>query len=189
MYFCIGVEDLEDYDLLGEKLLDLSGIVFRKHFYASYRDKDDLVSIGVLKALSLLDGGNFDERKGTLLNFLYTGMRNEMHNYLYHKNKKIKVGVEVSEYVEDIYFESDCFKVDFGCVREICKDFGFYGDFCLEVVRELGLRGFVLMDVDRNIYVSNSGINRDSSFTKEFLDDLVDRLCGAVIWKSREYSL
>ena len=44
-------EDLVNEEVLASKLVTLAEIVVRKHFYASVSEKDDLVSIGVLKAL------------------------------------------------------------------------------------------------------------------------------------------
>ena len=52
-------KDLENPDVLANKLITLAEIVVRKHFYSSSHEKEDLVSIGVLKALSMINDGNF----------------------------------------------------------------------------------------------------------------------------------
>jgi hypothetical protein len=176
------VNDILDNEILGAKLVDLSGIVFRKHFYANMGDKEDLLSVGVLKAYTLIKNGNFCENKGTVLNYLYTGMRNEMHNYLYHQKKKIKVD-DVSESTHDIYFEEECFEIDYNLVSEVCVKFLVYGDLRNMVKEELENRGFNVLGVIANIRRVRF------LFEENFRLDLIDRLCGAVVWKSREYSL
>jgi hypothetical protein len=181
---CITSKDIEDISTIGEKLLDLAGIVFRKHFYASYEEKEDLISIGVLKALTLISGGTFDNEKGKVINFLYTGMRNEMHNYIYHKNKKIKGMDVLGESVFDVYFEDDGFEIDFCFVAEVCSGFLIYGDLKFEVSEELKRRGFCVVGIQDDIISESSLV-----ISEEFKKDLLDRLCGVVLWKSRECSL
>jgi hypothetical protein len=184
--FKITVDDMKDSVVFGEKLMNLAGIVFRKHFYASYGDKEDLISIGVLKALTLLDDGNFDTGRGTLINFLYTGMRNEMHNYLYHKNKKVKILEDVKEFADDLYFESDSYSINLNIVIDVCNSFSMYGDLYEEVCMSLVLRGYIIKDRSTKVKVlKNSKITLDK-FSPEFKKDLIDRLCGVIMWKHQE---
>lgn len=182
MSFCITKKDIQDADVLGAKLVDLAGIVFRKHFYANMVDKEDLVSVGILKALSLIKVGNWNENKGTVLNYLYAGMRNEMHNYLYHQRKEIRVEEIAYGGTSDIYFEEECFRIELGIISEVCDSFRMYGDMRNVVTAELENRGF-------SVVGHANTKNMRFAFDKEFKEDFVDRLCGAVIWKSREYSL
>ena len=51
----------------------------------------------VIKGYELTVGGNFDCTKGTWRNFLYTGMRNEMTNFLYRHNKETPVNDVIRE--------------------------------------------------------------------------------------------
>lgn len=75
-----------------EDILDLADIIIAKHFYInSALEKEDLKSIGVLKALEALNNGIFDKSKGSIKNYCYTGMRNEMKNYLYRMSKLVAV--------------------------------------------------------------------------------------------------
>lgn len=182
MSFCITDEDITDVSTIGEKLMDLAGIVFRKHFYASYEEREDLISVGVLKALSLIDGGNFNQEKGKVLNFLYTGMRNEMHNYLYHRNKKIKGNDVLSETTNDVYFEDEGFVIEFCSIAEVCSEFLVYGDLKYEVIDEMKKRGFAVAGTQEDEVSCGS-----YAMSVEFHKDLLDRLCGAVLWKSREF--
>lgn len=181
MSFCITKEDIRDNEVLGDKLVDLAGIVFRKHFYASMGDKEDLISVGILKAISLIKGGNWNESKGTVLNYLYAGMRNEMHNYLYHQRKEIKVEEVLYGCTTDNYFEDECFKIEYEIIELVCKDFLMYGDLRNLVGVELKNRGFSVSGYEN---IKNSRF----LFEEDFKIDLIDRLCGAVLWKSREYS-
>lgn len=82
-----------------ERLTKLATIVLNKHFsYVPACVKEDLIQCAVIKAYQMTIQGNFNEKKGTWRNFLYTGMRNEMTNYLYRNSK------------------------EFACVDEIIKD-------------------------------------------------------------------
>ena len=100
-------KDLGNPDVLAGKLITLAEIVVRKHFYSSINEKEDLVSIGVLKALNMINDGKFSKKKGNFATFIYTGMRNDMHNYLYHQNKFNLVDIDtmIDSGSGDFYFE------------------------------------------------------------------------------------
>lgn len=76
-------------------LMMLSEIVMNTHYSYARSEKDDLRSVGVSKALSLLEIGTFDPKRSSLKNYLYTGMRNEMKNYLYKLGREVPVDDEV----------------------------------------------------------------------------------------------
>ena len=79
-----------------QNLLTLCEVVMNTHYsYALSTDKEDLKSVGILKALELLHNGDFDPSRSTLKNYLYTGMRNEMKNYLYKTGKDVVVDDEI----------------------------------------------------------------------------------------------
>lgn len=64
----------------------LADYVSRRHFPAfSASQREELVAIGRLKSLELLRKGEYDPRRAPLLNYLYTGMRNNMS----HEVKRI----------------------------------------------------------------------------------------------------
>lgn len=70
-------------------LNDLCDIVLNVHYsYVLPVDREDLVSVGVIKALELLKAGCFDVERSSLKNYLYTGIRNEMKNYIYKNRGK-----------------------------------------------------------------------------------------------------
>lgn len=69
------------------RVVKLVEIVYQKHFSYLTQDKEDLISIGVIKAISMLERGDFDSTKGDMMNYLYSGIRNSIYNY-YTKNIK-----------------------------------------------------------------------------------------------------
>ena len=92
-----GKLDLNSYNL--EALENLVNVVVNKHF-SHYNELEDLVSVGLLKCIELLEVNAFDPvkypAKSALKNFLYTGIRNEVGNYIYHnKNNKKEVVTDI----------------------------------------------------------------------------------------------
>lgn len=188
MAFRFSEKDLEDRELLGAKLMDLASIVYSRHYYASYRERDDLISVGVLKCLSLIYNGGWDRSKGPLFNYLYSGVRNEMHNYLYKINKDVCMDEffddagEVST-THDTYFEEDLLSIDYGVVESVLGSFSMYGDLGCSIYSELVHRGFRVRNNPSDGEDNSSNII--SSYGKDFYHDLVNRLVGAVLWKSQ----
>lgn len=71
-----------------EDLDHLCTIIINSHYsYVNEYDKADLRQEGMIKALDLLASGAFDPTVSSLKNYLYTGLRNEMKNYLYRNTK------------------------------------------------------------------------------------------------------
>ena len=64
-------------------------VVFYKYFnyVTNEQTKQDLFQEGYLKAYELLNNGNYDPSM-SLRNFIYTGARNTMTNYMYHNKKE-----------------------------------------------------------------------------------------------------
>lgn len=189
-------KDLENEDILAKKLITLSEIVVRKHFYASANDKEDLVSIGVLKALKMIKSNNFENSKGNFATFLYTGMRNDMHNYLYHKNKFNLVGLSmlIDEGKEDNYFNTEYSYIRYEIVHSVCMCFtcNFGDNIESEVLDRLESVGFIILYPDeimkryRNeVKVCSSDILLDK-YGKETKEDIIDRIIGIILWKLNE---
>ena len=129
-------EDINNPDALGEKLIQLAEIIVRKHFYASLKDKEDLVSVGVLKALQLINGNSWTRQRGSFLNYIYSGMRNDMHNYLYHQNKFSTVDTDAmlevpsERSIEENYVAEEACDVEYGLIHSICINFtGAFGNY------------------------------------------------------------
>lgn len=73
-----------------EDLRTLCDIVLNTHYsYVLPVDREDLISVGMVKCLDLLRKSGFDSKRSSLKNYLYTGIRNEMKNYLYRSRKEV----------------------------------------------------------------------------------------------------
>jgi hypothetical protein len=109
-------------------------------------------------------------------------MRNEMHNYLYRNSREITCENFYEESKNDIYFESENFKIDYKVIEEVCNNFKFYGSLERPVAVNLRDMGFKVVNT-RNI--DSGGFSQGYSI--DFCKDVINRISGAVIWKSREY--
>lgn len=187
-------KDLEDQDLLASKLITLAEIVVRKHFYSSINEKEDLVSIGVLKALTMISEGKFSTKKGNFATFIYTGMRNDMHNYLYHQNKFNLVDIDtmIESGSGDYYFEDESCTIEYGIIHAVCMRFSrsigdFLEDYVMSVLSDSGYHVVGMGDLrpHANSFCKEGNADR---YTKEVLDDIVSRVVGLVLWKKRERS-
>lgn len=187
-------KDLENQDVLAEKLITLAEIVVRKHFYASLQDKEDLVSIGVLKALTMISSGNWDKSKGNFMTYIYTGMRNDMHNYLYHENKFDTTDLDVlsDRGKEDEYFESDEVFMSYSLIHSVCLNFiPSFGD---------NIERLVLLELEEMGYVIKGRVEPDSAYSyccdlvvdeygEDAQKDIVSRIIGIILWKKKEYGI
>lgn len=185
--------DLGNPDALAQKIMTLAEIVVRKHFYASENEKEDLRSIGILKAYTMLSEGNFDNSKGNLATYLYTGMRNDMHNYLYHQNKFNLTDIDnlIEDGSEDTYFQDDTVYLEYGLVHSVCiKFFPAFGDAIeadvIETLKNLGytITGMIASECDRALSCCNDILL--DRYGKEAKEDIIGRLVGLIIWKRCE---
>lgn len=92
--------------------------------------KKDLFQIGYLKAYELLNNGNYDPSQ-SLRNFIYTGVRNEMHNTLYHLNKIQTVDLDQLDKYDNIvgYHSTTDYSIEVKYVYDICSKFSRNGDY------------------------------------------------------------
>lgn len=77
----------EQVKALGE----LAGRVFGRYFYGYKQHKDDLLQEATLKGWRLIQDGAFDSDRSSLYNYLFTGMRNEMTNFV-KKIREVSMG-------------------------------------------------------------------------------------------------
>lgn len=89
----------EGYD----ELHKLAETVYNK-YYTYYKDKDDLIQVGIIKAIEIIPNYN---PKFQLRNYIYTGMRNEMRNYIYRNTRFFPVeddilNINVSTYLSSL---------------------------------------------------------------------------------------
>lgn len=186
-------KDLENPDVLAQKLITLSEIIIRKHFYASVRDKEDLVSVGVLKAYEMINSGNFDMTKGKFTSFIYTGMRNSIHNYLYHEYKFNTD--DVDEMIDcgrdDNYFEDDEISLSYSLIHTVCMSFmPVFGDNIeYPVLSSLEAMGYSIKGRKDTNKVPSAFLYCDNlvyEYGKEAEDDVISRIIGIILWKKRD---
>ena len=187
MAFNLCEEDLKDDTILCEKLVNLSSIVYTRHFYANGNEKQDLISVGVLKALSLVRGGKWDPEKGKLITYLYTGIRNEMHNYIYRISREVLMDNEFIDMQGSLEIEAEdtsFLEIRYEVVQEVCESFKRFGDISPVVALSLNGKGFKVVGAEgAKVEVEFE------EFNEEFYIELIDRVGGAVLWKNREYYL
>lgn len=190
-------QDLLDENILANKLVTLAEIIVRKHFYASSNDSEDLISIGVLKALSMIKDNKFVKSKGNFASFLYTGMRNDMHNYLYHQNKFNTVDIDelASEIVDNTVLEdmsTSDYTIEYSLIHTVCMKFApLYGDAIeqqvVNCIKESGFDIVGMMDSSIPHTFSYCNDLLKDSYSEAIRDDVIGRLVGLIIWKKSEH--
>jgi hypothetical protein len=187
-------EDLQNPDVLGQKLITLAEIVVRKHFYASWKDKDDLVSVGVLKALNLISSQGWTKSRGSFVNYIYSGMRNDMHNYLYHQNKFNIVDYENLPETgnDDRYFEDEGCEIELSLIHSVCMRFTeSFGDAIeYEVIHKMKSLGFNIKGMvepeSSHTLMCCTNILREE-YGKSTEEDMIGRIIGLILWKKKEH--
>lgn len=183
-------DDLNNEEVLSKKLITLAEIIVRKHFYASTADKDDLVSIGVLKAIRMIHSDNFRSDKGNLCTFLYTGMRNDIHNYLYHKNKFDTVDIDNTfddGGKSDFYFEDEVAKIDYSLIHLVCMKFSRqFGNFIEdEIIKKLKYYGFII-----DGYIEScSNEDKDVLVDEAYKEEVIQRALGLLFWELKQHEM
>lgn len=188
-------KDLEDPEVLGEKLFTLAEIVVARHYYASSaRFFDDMRSVAVLKALSMIKDDHFDKKKGNFASFIYTGMRNEVHNFLYHENKRdyVDLDVLIDQGEDDNYFVNEEGKVyiSYSLIHSVCMSF-------MPVFGE-NIENLVILKLEEIGYTIKGRKAKDSpafvyrydpikeEYGKDAEDEIISRLIGIILWRRKE---
>lgn len=151
---------MNDNFSLYEMVDNIVQVVFYTHFsYITEPElKKDLWQIGFLKAYELLNNGNYDPTM-SLRNFLYTGIRNEMHNTLYHLGKIKTVSLDELDVYKNVvgYTQTREYTVEEEIVNSVCKKFRRHGNYTPFVINYLIKLGLIEGDrcseceVDRNL--------------------------------------
>ena len=127
---------------IGDMIDNIVEVVLNTH-YNYITDEDtrlDLMQEGYLKAYELLKTGTYDPRRN-LRNYLYTGVRNAMQNYLYHDRKEDHQDLEDVE----MFIEGESVtevRVNMKTVAKICEKYDSYGDYrpvALKYLKEINL--------------------------------------------------
>lgn len=136
---------------------NIVNVVFYKHFnyITNQQLKQDLFQEGYLKAYELLNNGNYDPSM-PLRNFIYTGVRNAMHNYLYHHAKEEHVDLTELDKYENIVgvYDTHDFNIEADFIKSITDRYKRYGNFYIPVVEylnKLGLTNIEVQHVDQQL--------------------------------------
>lgn len=165
-------------------------VVFYTHFsYITDQElRKDLWQIGYLKAYELLNNGNYDPTM-SLRNFLYTGIRNEMHNTLYHLGKIPTVSLSDLDVYENVigYTQTRDYYVDDKVVRQIAKRFKKHGDYYPILIKFLEGTGIIDHNTVNNClkkrYPNKDIMNLEFS-EEEYI--MQDSLKALTLWKLYE---
>lgn len=160
-------------DAICEQLMQLSEIVLNKHYsFVSSYDRDDLKSEAVIKAIELIKEEKFDHNKSSLKNFLYTGMRNAMQNYLYHNKKEIpqeEFYVGVSDNVSVALGE-----VSYSVVYSVVSDYTRRNQISIRDICDYIISmGFRVVGIPSNLQSGN------------MLESLKEKLVCLILWKNQ----
>lgn len=188
--------DLKDPEVLGEKLMTLAEIVISRHYYASSaRYFEDMRSIAVLKALSMIGAGYFDSKKGNFVTLLYSGMRNEVHNWLYHENKKEFVDIDTlpDQGEEANYFnDEDKIYISYSLIHSVCMSFmpAFGENIENKVIESLSDMGY---NIKGRKAVSSPAFSYSYNYDpiqdeygESAEEEIISRLIGIILWKRKE---
>mgnify|MGYP000123086070 CR=1 FL=1 len=163
-----------------DELQQLSQIVANNHFaYVGYHDREDLLLEGQAKGLELIKSCRFDPDYGApLKNFVYTGMRNEMTNYLYRKKREYPVEEFYGDQNKSAEMSLEEYKLDYrvieGIINKYKKRYGDYSGIVVDSLREMGFD----VQVDKKLIE-----------LEDYDKNLKRRLVIICIWRIREYFL
>ena len=163
-----------------DELKQLSQIVANNHFaYVDYHTRQDLLVEGQAKGIELIQSCRFDPDYGApLKNFVYTGMRNEMTNYLYRQKREYPVEEFYGDQDKSDKMNLEHYDLDYEVIKDILERYKKrYGDYSGLIVEELIELGF------------NVHCNRDLVVKIDYDEDLKGRLVTLCIWKIREFYL
>jgi hypothetical protein len=154
----------------------LSEIVANKHYSKVLPHvKEDLIAEGVLKGLKLLDGGRFDSGITSLKNYLYSGLRNEMQNYLYRSRRETPVEEDYQK--TDDRTRCDEIVVKAKEIQSVLNEFEVpYSDYYQSVAIKLRDMGFVV----------SPRVEDDNRVDHPINEKVRERLVCLIVWKKAE---
>lgn len=136
---------------------NIVNVVFYKYFsyVTNPHIKQDLFQEGYLKAYELLNNGNYDPSM-PLRNFIYTGVRNAMTNYMYHYRKESHADLSELDKYENIIgvYDIEDYDIDINLIRKVCSTFNRYGDYFVPVMKYLkniGLTQYNVNEVEQEL--------------------------------------
>ena len=118
--------------------------VFYSHFsYVLDPDlKQDLMQEGFLVAYELVKSNTYDASK-SLRNYIYTGVRNGMTNYMYHNKKEMHNNLDVVVENQVKSEEQYLYDIDLTIVYDICIQYEPLGDYYNTALKYLSSLGII----------------------------------------------
>lgn len=154
---------------------NIVNVVYYKYFNYNTNPtvKQDLFQEGFMKAYELLNNGNYDPTM-SLRNFIFTGVRNAMTNYMYHHRKESHVDVDLLEkqerYKEVVGVKDGVeFDIDVQLIADVCKPFRKFGDYFTPTIIYLNKLGIVNLELEP----------KDEELDETMLEAIITN----VIWK------
>ena len=132
-------------------------VVRRMFFYYVY-DKDtidDLKQEGYLIIYELLEKGLYDPSKN-LRNYLFTGVRNAMTNYLYHVKKESHADLSDLDKYENVVgvYDIEEYDIDVELIKSITDRYSSYGNLyipVMEYLNNIGITKVVVQHIEQQI--------------------------------------
>lgn len=147
--------------MVGQSMYDIIdnivNVVFYKYF--SYvtdpQLKEDLFQEGYLKAYELLNNGNYDPTM-PLRNFIFTGVRNAMTNYLYHVKKESHTDLSDLDKYENVVgvYDIEEYDIDIELIKSITDRYSSYGNLyvpVIEYLNNIGITKVVVQHIEQQI--------------------------------------
>ena len=159
----------------------LCEIVLNKHYsYVELSVREDLISVGHLKILEMLNKKEFNPTRSSLKNYLYTCVRNEMGNYLYRNTKEIQIDEEILYSLNEskanvtLDMEKAIIFIPLEEVVTVIKLFKVPRTSIINIVHRLGILGLKVQGF--------SDIREEDCICTE----KEERLCTLIIWRHLE---
>lgn len=90
-----------DYVYLTQSLI--RAVIIRHFSYLDFNDREEASAIALAKVSDLLKKDDFDRSRGSLKNYLYTGIRNSIGNHFSKYNREIPVEDDIMEFHNPSY--------------------------------------------------------------------------------------
>lgn len=151
--------EMYDTALLESTIRDVIKVVYGRYYKGYPELKEELANVGMEKAISLLHSEHADPTKN-LVNFLFTGIRNEMSNFIRRSQKvplvPLDEAMQVSGGISANFLEVDDFRE---VLSGVLKSFAFVG-LALRRLEEAVVYGQMPSDLnyDENMALAIAGI-------------------------------
>jgi len=110
----VGPDNRRESEWIG-CLFRLSERVLNRYYYGYPLYRDDLIQEGVIKANDLVKQGDYDSERSTMYNYLFTGIRNQMSNFIKKMPSDIHIDLVPETPVYDAHADMQRWEDIFEC--------------------------------------------------------------------------